>query len=127
MIGNFFDDANTSVTSCGQAFSLAYYLVDRVCLSTDSAFCNTIQAISTNSPVQKYKVYPNPFSDYISIEVGDYAPELNVILTDITGRILLSEPIYSRHHIINTIEFSQGIYFLKLHNKDRSIHYKLIK
>nr|MBA3986724.1 hypothetical protein [Flavobacteriales bacterium] len=82
MLGNFYDDANTDTTmlNCGTCYNYySYYLVDDVCVSTDSLLCNggidvipCTVSIEENSFENQINIYPNPAKNFINIANGNY-------------------------------------------------------
>jgi hypothetical protein len=68
--------------------------------------------------------FPNPANSLITI-ITDEGNQFSIF--DLSGRILMEQPIHSRETIIDTKSLSDGIYFLAVSNKDkRSITQKLI-
>jgi hypothetical protein len=66
------------------------------------------------------RIYPNPVVDILSIE--PVKPIKNIELTDLRGRILLSLPYIQDKTIrISTTEFSPGIYFLRVTEKNSQV------
>ncbi len=77
-----------------------------------------------------YKVYPNPFSNNISIESRYSNQKLNIHLTDIAGRVIWSESIYAQNeseHKLALGNITPGIYFLSLESNEGRETVKLIK
>jgi hypothetical protein len=66
-LGNFYDDINTDtidMAPIGQPVNYAYYYVDLVCVTEDSANCNPINFLNDFNQ-QEISIFPNPFSDNI--------------------------------------------------------------
>lgn len=80
------------------------------------------QEQSSNS----YKIYPNPFKDYIIIENGNLNVDITTIdIYDIQGNIVYSEKTTNTIHRIVLNNLPVGIYYVRL-NKDGNIHQKKI-
>jgi hypothetical protein len=75
-------------------------------------------------PSSNLNVYPNPTKGELSIESIDSE---RVEISDITGRIILSEPIFKSKSIIDISSFASGIYFLKATTTQRVNVIKIIK
>ncbi len=119
IIGNFFNDLQTdtlifdSNTNC-----TSYYLIDNVCLSTDSAFAynyiaTKAQIYSNNN--SNIKVFPNPASTHLYIE-GNIINE-NYLMKDVYGTIVKKGVLKSGLNPIEILELMSGIYFLELKDK----------
>ena len=83
--------------------------------------------ISSNEEIlndNSFEVYPNPSSDIVWIQSRDNAYEWNVELFDIQGRMLLKERMQSSS-AISVAEFEDGIYILKISNKNSSKTYRI--
>ena len=83
---------------------------------------NVIPQIVTNiSQTEKsldIKAYPNPMSDELIIEfTRNNYEDLNYVLTDALGRIVLSNRIDKTTTTINTSELSAGFYTLNVMNE----------
>ncbi len=57
-------------------------------------------------------VFPNPSNSHITIEAGANIESL--IMTDMTGRIILQQTINAKKATINVFAFAKGVYLLKL-------------
>ena len=59
----------------------------------------------------EYKVYPNPFNNFIKI--GNFDKLTKVIVTDITGRKVIE--VENPEHIIQTDDLVSGLYFVSMY------------
>lgn len=78
------------------------------------------RSISKNTSTQELKVYPNPFSDVLNIEVNGYE-KVKISVTDFFGRIVYSN--YSDQSIISipTENRNQGIYLITIKSEGEII------
>ena len=122
MIGNFFDDAHTDTMnldndSTTYQYAAAYYLVDDVCLSTDSLYAATWTGIETMPQTQVIqKVFPNPTQDFLTIVFGaSGAGNCIMELFSLDGRLLLKkeEPM-SVNSQLDLRQYPPGMYVLKI-------------
>jgi hypothetical protein len=96
MIGNFFDDAHTDTInldndSVTYQSAAAYYLIDDVCLSTDSLYAATWTGIKENqlSPFS-ISLFPNPATSSITIKgISSQFSQYRII--DVQGKVLLNQ------------------------------------
>ncbi|GAB1414769.1 hypothetical protein MASR2M117_01750 [Paludibacter sp.] len=72
------------------------------------------------------KVYPNPVSDFIHIDVNDNMTDALFTLYDLQGKVLLQETVTSSS-LIDVSRFSNGIYYYQLHTGKDNLNGKIIK
>ena len=73
-------------------------------------------------------VYPNPTSEFIYIESDRIVQDMSITLTDLNGKILLSEPFRGKNqHRIDMRELAKGIYYLNFSSKEITKVMKVIK
>jgi len=85
--------------------------------ATAAFYCQTLNCNSLSTvqqPIQKFKVTPNPFNDYITL-----SSKVEYKLYDLTGKLLIS----NYNNTIRTSSLPEGFYILKI-GQDV---YKLIK
>lgn len=74
---------------------------------------------------EKISIYPNPFNDFINIELKNYIKIEYINISDITGKI-----IYTSNTIDTKIDLSNlknGVYFLKIKSNENLIIKKIVK
>ena len=69
------------------------------------------------------KVYPNPASDFITLNVEKYK-DLSYIFYDMSGKILEQKKLTSKQHNISMKYLKPSIYFLLINNE---ILFKIVK
>lgn len=79
----------------------------------------------------KVKIYPNPTDDQLNVAfVAKEDCNLEIKLTDISGRLILSEDYAAiagkNNHRLNLTDISQGVYFLGIGDASSSLRYKVI-
>jgi hypothetical protein len=72
------------------------------------------------------RLYPNPARDEIFIE-NPAEPGSSVNVSDITGKILMSQKIQQGQNIVKIDQLRPGIYFVVIHSESGSVTQKLIK
>lgn len=130
MLGNFFDDANTTTIPyiCGSCLNVqSYYIYDDVCVSTDSLLANGgIDALSCTVSVPEINsenavnIFPNPANDMVTVSFQDIQSS-ELILMDILSKVVYSEKINTQNS--TTVDLSlypSGLYFLKIINQKRT-------
>jgi hypothetical protein len=69
-------------------------------------------------------VYPNPANDIVNIAIAGFVGDANLIVTDITGKIVLKETISTNatgKATVNTSELTTGLYIFKLQMTDGTV------
>ena len=85
-------------------------------------------AINDDLANRKIKMYPNPTSDKIFIEI-DYNDNFTLSILSISGQILLSKEIKSSGITIEEIDlsrYSKGIYFIRIYNNRFNFEDKIL-
>ena len=127
MIGNFFDDANTTVVNNGIG-PYAYYLIDDVCLSTDSLLCANFSAtVEENNIKNQFTFYPNPANSFVTIGNNSHITFDIEIYNALGQRLYEEKNTTTNAKTIDTSPFNNGILFINITSKNQSINYKLLK
>jgi len=117
-LGNLYDNANTDTAQCAGGY--AYYLIDMVCVSTDSINCNGNVGIQERQKSDLI-IFPNPVKEMLDVQCSYGVKQYS--LFDVTGKVILEGEFKKKSNQINVSSISNGIYFLQL-NKTKS--YKII-
>ena len=141
MLGNFYDDSNTDTLlyNCATCYNdYSYYLVDNICISIDSVYCDggidaspCTVSIRELSDENNISVFPNPTLDAVSISFNGTQSEI-IQLTDLLGEVVYSETFKGKSNIsFSLTAYPSGIYFLKFinnnNNEQKVINKKIIK
>ncbi len=87
----------------------------------------TITSISENNSLStNLSVYPNPFTTELSI-ANVSALNLNVVITDLTGKTVSSFVSKESKISVNTAELQNGVYILSVSNDKNKATYKIVK
>lgn len=90
-------------------------------------FNNIVEMSTTAVPKlinENINIFPNPVSD--SFNVSGLDGLSNIILTDINGKIILSQKI-SSSDLISTSALPKGFYVVKLYTRDGNVIRKIVK
>ena len=103
--------------------------VNRVTITTGIECQGIFEATYLNS--HEVKFYPNPFNEFISIYVGGEDKDINVRVYSTDGRLIHTENCdldnFSRTLELNTSEFKQGTYYIKVKGNNTDQSFKAIK
>jgi len=86
--------------------------------------CN-VTGLSNSSVAEKFSVYPNPTSDFISVK-NTTGSRQNFQLIDLSGREALIGTISPNTSKVDLTTLSPGIYFMKFTSKNEQIVQKII-
>ncbi|MGB4848052.1 MAG: T9SS type A sorting domain-containing protein, partial [Saprospiraceae bacterium] len=74
-----------------------------------------------------WKVFPNPAFDQLTIELANNTKKINVIITDITGKIMYSTTVSGNQIIeVNVKDFLEGVYVVQIQSSEFIQSQKLI-
>ncbi len=117
-LGNFFTNAHTDTFCFWRTNAVqAYYFIDDVCVSEDSATCITTP-VSVNALQERKReltVYPNPANNYVEIITEtDAAAVLEFYTAE--GNIFLKQNIPRGHNELNidVTQMSNGFYYVRI-------------
>ncbi len=126
-IGNYFDDANTLVTTGSPLSNYAYYLIDDVCVSPDPLFCNLPSGIEDVNQFT-FSLFPNPASGTFTMYTKkSFHGEVRLVTLSGAQEFVKQldlDPGASVDFEVSTL--SPGIYLLILNGTDGPIVKKLV-
>lgn len=138
--------ANTlnSYTDLNPPNGNVYYQIEAVnptpCSPSKAIYTNARSNIASNKPLTSFNennsssvnlnIYPNPASDYISVEYNGYLPMQTttyVNLYTLDGKLIKSQLMKSNVQYIGINELPSGFYIIKLQNKQDVLVKNFIK
>jgi len=99
----------------------------KVSVGTGSKSANTIA--NQNSVDYSVSVYPNPATDYITINLANASEndKTNITLTDLTGKVVYRNTVSEVNNVtIATDYLTKGMYILNINNGTKNFNQKLI-
>ncbi len=91
------------------------------CSAVSVPYSYTATGISSLSGNVSYKVYPNPASAYIMVDVPQPGCQLMVTVFDTQGRELKIVPLNSSRVQISCIDLPDGVYLYQVHDSGRPV------
>jgi hypothetical protein len=90
--------------------------------------CDTIiSGINETKIDNTFNVFPNPANSYFTVSLKEYAPDLHLMVLDVTGKKLYQQSIYLEA-TIDVSGYTSGIYFIRVESQGKLIGVsKLIK
>lgn len=137
MLGNFYDDAqtDTSTMTCANCTnSYGYYLLDNVCVSTDSMLCNggvdlmscTVSVPEPNNN-NSFALFPNPTTSFFTISSSFYTP-FSIKIYNSLGQLVYSKNnITSNNLELDVSSFGNGLHCITITSLNHQYNYKLLK
>lgn len=84
--------------------------------------------LSTIDVVQeKFTIFPNPVSNRLQIAFPRGIEQVQVLLFDVLGKLILNTNVEASNNNINLENIKSGIYIIKMQTQNQSNTYKLIK
>ncbi|MEI8204330.1 MAG: T9SS type A sorting domain-containing protein [Bacteroidota bacterium] len=95
---------------------------------TSQINCPTLMNVKSISKSNDLKLYPNPVLDVLNISNNIEGVITDIIITSISGKILLEEKGFNSNKIsLSTASLPSGVYFLEVNTKECVYRSKFIK
>ncbi len=95
--------------------------------ATVSAFFAALcEGVAEESGLGDVKIYPNPTSDFIHLEIGKN-PGLQIDLKDALGHVVLEKKNLKSSEWLDLTTLPRGIYFMRIQNESQKKVVKIIK
>lgn len=94
--------------------------------TSDSVFVN-VDGISQLPFSQTVKVYPNPFTNTVSVDMDATTTDAVLLITDLAGREVSRMELSSAHSNITLNELPQGTYFFHISSREGQATFKLMR
>ena len=93
----------------------------------DTSDCVNILVVSVHETLNNtaIKVMPNPFQNQFTLVSHEMDLAADLIITDITGRVILEDKLQHVEQVINLENFASGLYFIRLSSRTEAI--KVVK
>ena len=86
-----------------------------------------IRIEKNNSLENSISVYPNPFTNQITVEVDSEGNPVNYLVVTLQGTVVLQSSFNGKHNIIGMDNFPPGIYFIKLFQSGKTAVKRIVK
>ncbi|MCD4833807.1 MAG: T9SS type A sorting domain-containing protein [Bacteroidales bacterium] len=71
-------------------------------------------------------IYPNPTNGIIIISIENLDSEMNLVITDITGKTIINKILQNTNTEIDLSNYAKGIYFIQLYNNNEVTTRKIV-
>lgn len=78
------------------------------------------------TPLARFKVYPNPVTDLLHVELAGNSPNAQVMLVDGMGHILLRKTVRSRREWLDVRDIQPGVYSVRVIEDGKSVTVKKV-
>ena len=96
------------------------------CQMVESYYVGSQLSISTNSE-SPVKVYPNPTSSLLNLELPETMLSGSMTLTDVTGKTLISKPITNTTMQLDLSGYSSGVYVVTILSEGESSTLRVVR
>ena len=97
-------------------------LVDDVTIEEEKPVIDGIEEDFNHS----VKAYPNPCDQYLNIDIKDLEGNKNIQVYNNLGELLLNENTLSKEYIINTQNFENGMYNVRVRSEKNNLNYSTV-
>ena len=84
-------------------------------------------AVEDNITESRIKLYPNPATQFITVQIPGVTENGVISIYDITGKIILTQNVYQEFHTINIGEFISGMYLIVIRDGNNNWSENFIK
>lgn len=132
VLGNLLTDSLTkSERLTSKQLALAYYYIDDVCVSQDSATCQRNLGIDKASVESALRVFPNPGHGIFNLcwQAGDQEGYYDFQIIDSNGKLLMSKQNVDQANseLIDLEHCSPGIYLLRIVTQNQVRTFQLVR
>lgn len=85
---------------------------------------NPTNIVSINNEIN---IYPNPTTNYLSVELDKKNTDFDIEILDLNGRAITSESVKTNQKIVDVSNFDKGVYFIRIQTEDFIKTTKIIK
>jgi len=112
---------NVMTAQAGIYFDFNEAIITNTATTTVRAVAG-LNTVSNNS----FKIYPNPATGAVTLQLYTAVNKTDVIITDVLGKAVLTDVITGTHATVNITSLKSGMYFVNLKTDDRQLTEKLI-
>jgi hypothetical protein len=120
-IGSFIPDAQLTIINRGGTYPFTSYAIDDVWVIPDSLMMGTNNAENKLS----INVFPDPASDFLNVTMNN-SKQSELTIYNSLGEIMVNEKIVAGKNEIDISNFAEGIYFVNVHDGEKTWNKKII-
>lgn len=92
-----------------------------------SEHCGIFDNITRIKQLDNVSVYPNPTTKEITLDLGKFYQEVNIAVTNLTGRMILNRSLQNSSITRLELEGVAGVYFVRIQTEEGIATLKIIK
>ena len=124
IIGNFFYHNSTDTMHFGPLGNLAYYVIDDICVSTDSTLCYSTTGIEEIN-LSSFSISVNPIDEFFVLNLSNFKNS-QLLIYQSSGKLVFNKKISNKNFFVNTSSYSDGIYCLQILSNNKIISKKIL-
>src|SRR5690606_7691051 len=97
------------------------------CSDTSEVYNHTPSSIDESALFSNMKLYPNPASDVINLEISQLKGKATLELTGVDGRLVITKSLSATHDQLSIAKLPSGIYFIKITTEESTVVRKIVK
>jgi len=97
------------------------------CVDTTTCVSITTVGVEENSFGNEFKIYPNPTDGNFGINLGSSCQDVQILITDISGKVIQSKNITKAQNMNLSITNPAGIYIVSIHAGNKNAIIRLVK
>ncbi|MDC0257743.1 T9SS type A sorting domain-containing protein [Crocinitomicaceae bacterium] len=128
------DDLNSVIIGeTGQSYTAtvngnyAVELTENGCVDTTTCVSITTVGVEENSFGNEFKIYPNPSDGNFGINLGGSYQNVQILITDISGKVIQSKNITKAQNMNLSITNPAGIYIVSINAGNKNAIIRLVK
>jgi hypothetical protein len=122
LIGNFSDDASTTLQPSGAVFNAAYSYIDDVSLTL-----TTSTEVQMEQGVPEFRTYPNPAGNSLTVELPAHTAKAAIKVYNMTGGVVHAATATSPRTVLDVARLAKGAYLLEVDTGTTTRRQKLMK
>jgi hypothetical protein len=117
------DESDSKLLRCHTKDSLTINYLEQFGFGSD---CSLDLVGTEDLEIETIQIYPNPFSDYLTIQFND-TKQRTIEVYDINGLKILNKTTALDYLDIKTEDLLKGVYIIRIVESDITVNFKLIK
>lgn len=116
--------SNPMLNSCTSTYCDSVFVTFKGGGFTINVYDASVASLSEDQMEEQFRVYPNPATDFLTVQLPENTMNLPFLVVSLNGKILLNGQMNATG-VISTAELSQGLYLLKVEGYDPVLFQKM--
>jgi len=113
-----------------QEFTIAVSATDAFGLKVSDEYLLNVKSLNSNISnikIDNVIVHPNPTNGIVNINILGKTVKGKILVTDISGKVIISKNISGKQNVIDISNFASGLYFINIETDNGTVRKKVIK